>query len=133
MWKVLLFVLCIPHWPDTRDILNLWYRAVWQICTNISEYPPPPSSGWWRQQVPLRHVTYLPAYSGWTKVTSNIVITTLRTSDLYLYDTQQVLEISTKIWWIWDCKFRYIIVVCVSSLIVSVSVNKSEGVVVCLW
>ena len=42
-------------------------------------------------------VTYLPAYNGWTKVTSSIIITTLRTSDLTLYDTQQVLEILAKI------------------------------------
>ena len=33
---------------------RLWHRAVWQICTDISEYLPPPSSRWWRQQVPLR-------------------------------------------------------------------------------
>ena len=42
-------------------------------------------------------VTYLPSYSGLTKVTSNIIITTMRTSDLILYDTQQDLEISAKI------------------------------------
>jgi hypothetical protein len=40
-------------------------------------------------------VTYLPAYSGWTKVTSNIIITTLRTSDHILFDTEQFLKIST--------------------------------------
>ena len=56
-------------------------------------------------------VTHTPAYSGWTKVTSNIIITTLRTSDLILYDTQQVFEILAKIWLIWDCKCRYLIVI----------------------
>jgi len=76
-------------------------------------------------------VTYLLAYSGWTKETSNIIIATLRTSDHILYDTQQVLVIFAKIWLIWDCKFRYLIL-CMSSLIVRVSVNKS-GVTVCLW
>ena len=49
------------------------------------------------------------------------------------YDIQQVLEISAKIWLIWDCKFRYLIVICASSLIISVSVTRSEGVIVCLW
>jgi hypothetical protein len=34
---------------------------------------------------------------------------------------------SWPIWWMWDCKFRYLIVVCVISLIVRVSVNKSGG------
>jgi len=53
-------------------------------------------------------------------------------SDLFLYYTQQVLEILAKIWLIWDCKFRYLIVVCVSSLIVKMSENES-GVTVCLW
>ena len=48
-------------------------------------------------------------------------------------DTQHFLEISAKIWFIWDCKFRYLIVVCVSSLTVRVSVNKSDDVIVCLW
>ena len=48
------------------------------------------------------------------------------------YDTRPVLEISAKIWLIWDCKFRYLIV-CASSLIVSVSVTGSEGAIVCLW
>jgi len=31
------------------------------------------------------------------------------------------------------CKFRYLIVVYVSSFIVTVSVNKGEGFIVCLW
>ena len=48
------------------------------------------------------------------------------------YDTQQVLEISATVWLIWDYKFRYLNVH-VSSLIVSVSVDKLEGVIVCLW
>jgi len=42
-------------------------------------------------------VSYLLAYSGWTKVTSNIIITTLRTKDPILCDTQQFLEISAQI------------------------------------
>jgi len=33
---------------------QLWHRAVWQICTDISEFLPPPSWGWWRWQVLLR-------------------------------------------------------------------------------
>ena len=35
---------------------QLWHRAVWQICTDISQYLPFPSSEWWRQQVPLRRL-----------------------------------------------------------------------------
>jgi hypothetical protein len=56
----------------------------------------------------------------------------LRTSDLILYDAYQVLAISAKMWLMY-CKFRYPIVVCVSSLSVRVSVKKSEGIIVCLW
>jgi len=81
--------VCLVHttliWHQRYS--QLWHRAVWQICTNISEYLLPPSSGWWRQQVPLRHVTYLPAYSGWTKVMSNIIITTLREPQISIYMT----------------------------------------------
>jgi len=50
------------------------------------------------QQVPLRRC-YISTGLQWLDQgdKSIIIITTLRTSDLILYDTQQVLEISAKI------------------------------------
>ena len=80
---------------------QLWHRVVWQMCTDISEYHQGDKGGRFFSD----SVTYLLA-----KVTSNIIITTLRTSDLIVYDTQQVLEILAKIGLL-DCKFRYLIVV----------------------
>ena len=115
MCKLLLFVLCTPNWSDTKNILSCGtvqsgrYALTFQsICHHHHQ-----DDGGGRF---LSDVTYLPADSGWTKVMSNIIITTLRTSQLNLCDTQQVLDISAKIWLVWDCKFRYLIVVCVSSL-----------------
>jgi len=124
----LLFAKLIGH----QRHFQLWHRVVWQICTNISEYLPPPSSGWCRRHVHLRRC-YISTILQWLDQgdRQNILITTFRTSDLVVYDTQQVLEISSKIWLMWDCKFRYLIVA--SSLIVMVSVTRSEGVTVCLW
>ena len=90
---------------------QLWHCVVWQICTDISEYLlPPHQQGDVGGRFLSDDVTYLLVYSGWTKVGSNIT-TTLRTSDLILYDTHRVLEILAKIWLIWDCNLRYLIVV----------------------
>ena len=111
MWQLLLFVLCTPLWSDTKDILS---------CDTVQSGRYAPT---FQSTCPLHHqgdaggrflsddVTYLQAYSGWTKVTVNIIITTLRTSDLNSYGTQQVLEILAKIWLIWDCKLLYVWVV----------------------
>ena len=115
MCKLLLFVLCTPNWSDTKNILSCGtvqsgrYALTFQSICRLHHQ----DDGGGRF---LSDVTYLPADSGWTKVMSNIIITTLRTSHLNLCDTQQVLGISAKIWLVWDCKFRYLIVVCVSSL-----------------
>ena len=86
---------------------QLWNCVVWQICTDISECLLPPSSGWWRQQVPLRlcYTSTSLTVAGPRKQ-SNIIITNLRTLDLILNETQQVLEISAKIWLIWDSWFK---------------------------
>jgi len=115
MCKLLLFVLCTPNWSDTKNILSCGtvqsgrYALTFQSICRLHHQ----DDGGGRF---LSDVTYLLADSGWTKVMSNIIITTLRTSHLNLCDTQQVLDISAKIWLVWDCKFRYLIVVCVSSL-----------------
>jgi hypothetical protein len=112
MCKLLLFVLCTPNWSDTKNILSCGtvqsgrYALTFQSICRLHHQ----DDGGGRF---LSDVTYLPADSGWTKVMSNIIITTLRTSHLNLCDTQQVLDISAKIWLVWDCKFRYLIVVCV--------------------
>jgi len=108
MWKLLLLVFCTQNWCDTRHS-QLWHRVVWQIRTESTCYLHHQGDGGGRFL--SDDVTYLLVYSGWTKVRSNIIITTLRTSDLILYDTQQVFEISAKIWLIWDCNLRYLIVV----------------------
>ena len=126
MWKVLLFVLCTPHWSDTRDILSYGTVQSGKYAPTFQSFCRLHHEGDGGGRFFSDDVAYLPAYSGWTKVTSNIT-TTLKTSDLNLYDTPQVLQTSTKTWLIWDCEFRYLIVVHVSSLIVRVSVNKSEG------
>jgi len=114
MCRLLLFVLCTSNWSDTRNILSCGtvqsgrYALTFKSICRLHQ-----DDGGGRF---LLDVTYLPADSGWTKVMSNIIITTLRTSHLNFCDTQQVLGISAKIWLVWDCKFRYLIVVCVSSL-----------------
>ena len=111
MCKLLLFVLCTPNWSDTKNILSCGtvqsdrYALTFQSICRLHHQ----DDGGCRF---LSDVTYLPADSGWTKVMSNIIITTLRTSHFNLCDTQ-VLGISAKIWLVWDCKFRYLIVVCV--------------------
>jgi len=118
MCKLLLFVLCTPNWSDTKDILSCGtlqsgrYALTFQSICHLHHQ----DDGGGRF---LSDVTYLLVDSGWTKVMSNIIITTLRTSHLNLCDTQQVLDISARIW---DCKFRY--------LIVSVWVIWLSG---CLW
>jgi len=133
MWMLLLFVFCTPNWSDTKIFSVV---AACSLAHTHRHFRVPATTTIIKRDgggmFLSDNVTYLPAYSGWTKVTSKIIITTLRTSDLILYDIQQVLDISAKIWLIWDCKFRYLISVCVSSLTVSESVTKSEGVIVCL-
>ena len=130
MWKLLLFVFCTPNWWHQR-YSQLWHHVVWQICTPISEYLPPPSSGWWRWQAPLR----------WCYVSTGLQWLDQGDKQHHYHHLENLR--SHFIWhltspWnlgqnlIWDCKFSYLIV-CVNSLIVRVSVNKSEGVIVCLW
>ena len=72
-------------------------------------------------------VTYPLAYNGWTKMTSNIIVTTLRTSHL-----NKSLKFWPKSDWyvIVNSDIFYVWVVWIMS---GVSVNKSEGVTVCLW
>jgi hypothetical protein len=122
VWKLSLFLLCTPNWSDTEYIPSCGTMYPGAHIQTFQRNLPPPSSGWCRLQVPSRRCYISTSNSGWTRVTVSIVVTTLRTSDLILYDAEQVLEILAKIWLTSECKFRYLIVVCVNSLIVR-----------CLW
>ena len=86
--------VCLLHnCSDTKDILScgiMWcgrYALTFQSTCHLHHQ----SDG--DSRFVSGNVTYLPAYSGWTKVTNIIIITTLRTSDFILFDTQQVLKI----------------------------------------
>ena len=111
MWKLLLFVFCTPNWSDTRYILSCGTKQSDRYAPTFQSILPSPLSGWWRWQVLLRWC-YICIDLKWLdqgdKQHHYHHLENLR--------SQQVLEIWAKIWVIWDCKFRYLIVVCVSSL-----------------
>jgi len=122
MRKLLLFVFCTPNWSDTKDILSCGTMHSDRYAPTFQSTLPPPLSGWWRQQVPLR----------WCYICIDLQWLDQGDKQHHYYHlenlmSQQVLEIAAKIWVIWDCKFRYLIVVYVSS------VSGWLPGVICLW
>ena len=115
--------LCLLHtkliWHQIYS--QLWHRIVWQICTHfriraasIIRVP---------RQVPLRRCYISTGLQWLDKQHHYSHLENLRSHFMTL---NKALQSRPKSDW-------YLIVVCVSSLIVRVSVNKSEGVSVCLW